>query len=154
MQRNKILLIMMITMLILLFTYTAVSKLADLAEFERQLSNQLIPKWSVSLLLWLLPLSELTVVLMLISKSYRLAGLRVYSMMMLAFSIYMGLVVLNVFDRVPCSCGGVLRNMDFATHFIFNLTFLFVSVLSIKLHKSLRMDSTRSEDIKTSPGSV
>jgi putative oxidoreductase len=141
MKNNQFLLSIMITSLILLFTYTAVSKLHDLADFERQLRNQVIPKWSVKPLLWLLPLVELAVVAMLLSKPFRLAGLWASCFLMFVFSIYMGLVVLNVFDRVPCSCGGVLRNMGFTTHFIFNLTFLFFSIASVRIQNSLDADS-------------
>ncbi|MCE7044463.1 MauE/DoxX family redox-associated membrane protein [Dyadobacter sp. CY312] len=140
-KKNQLLLSLMVTMLILLFTYTAVSKLHDLADFERQLCNQVIPKWSVKPMLWLLPLVELVVVAMLLSKPFRLTGLWVSCVLMFVFSIYMGLVVLNVFDRVPCNCGGVLNEMKFTTHFIFNLTFLFFSIASVRIQKSLNADS-------------
>ena len=140
MKNNQLLLSIMITMLILLFTYTAVSKLHDLPDFERQLRNQVLPMWSVKPLLWLLPVTELVVVTMLLSKPFRLAGLWASCVLMFVFSIYMGLVVLNVFDRVPCSCGGVLRNMGFTTHFIFNLTYLFFSIASVKIQKTLNAD--------------
>jgi putative oxidoreductase len=141
MKNSQLLLSIMITMLILLFAYTAVSKLYDLADFERQLRNQVLPRWSVTPLLWFLPAMELVVVAMLLSKPFRLAGLWASCALMFVFSIYMGLVVLNVFDRIPCSCGGVLKNMGFTTHLIFNLTFLFFSIASLRIHESLNADS-------------
>ena len=137
MRKQQMLLNIMITLLILLFTYTAVSKLADLSEFEKQLRNQVIPIWSVGILLWLLPVTELVVAAMLMSGKYRVSGLSVSVVLMLVFSIYMGLATFHVFDRRPCSCGGVLRSMGFTTHFIFNLTFLFFSIASLRLQKSL-----------------
>jgi len=124
-------------MLIMLFFYTATSKLSDIGEFRRQLSNQSVPDWSVAILLWLIPLSEILVCLLLIAAASRTAGLYGSALLMLIFTGYMGLVLLNVFDRVPCSCGGVLRSMDFHTHFIFNAVFLVLSISAIILQRKL-----------------
>lgn len=141
MKTNRILLSSLITMLVLLFTYTAVAKMHDPVEFERQLNNQVIPQWSVLPLLWLLPLTELIVVAMLLSARFRLAGLWLCCILMFVFTLYMGLVVVNVFDRVPCSCGGVLRSMGFTTHFIFNLTFFIFSIVALLIQKSMMASS-------------
>ena len=127
-------------LLIVLFMYTAVSKAIDHEEFRKQLANQEIPIWTVPTLQWLLPLSELLVVLLLLLPSTRLSGLYASAVLMLVFTGYMGLVVLNVFDRVPCSCGGVLKSMGFTTHFFFNLFFLILSLVAIKLQRKNRIE--------------
>ena len=127
-------------LLIVLFMYTAVSKAIDHEEFRKQLANQEIPIWTVPTLQWLLPLSELLVVLLLLLPSTRLSGLYASAVLMLVFTGYMGLVVLNVFDRVPCSCGGVLKSMGFTTHFFFNLFFLILSLAAIKLQRKNRIE--------------
>ena len=127
-------------LLIVLFMYTAVSKVIDHEEFRKQLANQEIPIWTVPTLQWLLPLSELLVVFLLILPSTRLSGLYSSAILMFVFTGYMGLVVLNVFDRVPCSCGGVLKSMGFTTHFFFNLFFLILSLVAIKLQRRIRIE--------------
>ncbi len=118
--------------LILLFVYTAAVKWADLKVFERELANQAIPVWSVPWLLWLIPLSETLVVILLFVPSSRVWGLYGSALLMSFFTGYMGLVLLNVFERVPCSCGGVLKSMDFPVHFFFNLFFLSLTLLAIR----------------------
>ena len=130
-------------MLIILFFYTATSKLLDIVEFRRQLSNQSVPDWSVGILLWLIPLTEIIVSLLLIADASRTAGLYGSALLMLIFTGYMGLVLLNVFDRVPCSCGGVLRSMSFQFHFIFNAFFLVLSISAIILQRKL--DTAQSQ---------
>jgi hypothetical protein len=50
---------------------------------------------------------------------------------MAAFTGYVGLILVNYFGRVPCSCGGVLKIMGWKTHFVFNLFFLLLTVTGI-----------------------
>ena len=126
------------TLLIILFFYTASSKLLDMEEFKRQLANQTLPKWSVSTLLWIIPISEILVSVLLITESTRRIGLYLSAFLMLIFTAYMGLVLLNVFDRVPCSCGGVIKYMHFSTHFLFNLFFLALSLIGLYISKNQR----------------
>jgi putative oxidoreductase len=119
--------------LILLLFYTAVAKLSNLNRFESELGNQVLPSWSIPLLVWLIPATELVVVLLLLLPRLLLRGLQGAALLMTVFTMYMGLVLLNVFDRVPCSCGGVLKSMGFEVHFIFNLFFLLLSLTGIWL---------------------
>ena len=133
-QRKSIIDIVTV-MLIILFFYTAITKLIDINEFRRQLSNQPLPVWSIGILLWLIPICEILVSLLLVAGPSRTAGLYGSALLMLIFTGYMGLVLLNVFERVPCRCGGVIGNMSFEVHFIFNAFFLMLSTSALKLHK-------------------
>ncbi|TKT86002.1 MauE/DoxX family redox-associated membrane protein [Dyadobacter frigoris] len=119
--------------LIILFFYTAASKLVNTEEFHRQLANQTLPVWSISWLLWLIPITELVVSLLLITEKTRRVGFYGSAILMLLFTGYIGLVLLNVFDRVPCSCSSVIRHMGFPAHFLFNLFFLTLSIVGIYL---------------------
>lgn len=122
--------------LILLFFYTATAKFSNPGRFESELSNQAVPPWSVPVFVWLIPAAELTMVFLLVTPRFRLHGLYGSTTLMLVFTMYMGLVLLNVFERVPCSCGGVLKNMGFKVHFVFNLFFLLLSMAGVWLLKS------------------
>jgi putative oxidoreductase len=122
-------------MLIVLFLYTALSKLLDLGQFQTQLANQNIPKWSAGPLAWGIVMSEMMSVLLLATEKYRRWGLYGSALLMLIFSTYMGLVLLDFFDRVPCSCGGVLSSMHFGAHLLFNLFFLAIAILAILLSR-------------------
>ncbi len=122
--------------LILLFCYTAIAKLMDVEEFRRQLANQTLPTWSKGILLWFIPGSELFLSILLAIPATRLPGLYGSAILMTLFTGYIGLVVIRFFDRVPCSCGGVLRAMSFETHLVFNLFFLILSIGGIYMFHS------------------
>jgi putative oxidoreductase len=122
--------------LILLFCYTAIAKLMDADEFRRQLNNQEVPGWSKATLVWLIPGSELMVSFLLLIPTTRIIGLYGSAALMTLFTAYMALVVFGYFDRVPCSCGGVLRSMSFPVHLVFNLFFLSLSIAAIYIFHS------------------
>ena len=122
--------------LIFLFCYTAISKLMDIEEFHRQLTNQELPQWTISILVWLIPGSELVVSFLLLKPSTRLMGFYGAALLMSLFTGYIALVVFGSFERVPCSCGGVLRSMSFPVHLIFNLFFLALSIGGIYMFHS------------------
>lgn len=136
-KKNKVIAIIT-AMLMTLFFYTAISKLLDMEEFLRQLTNQALPGWSVVPLLWLIPISELFTTVLLLIPITQKVGLYASAVLMTLFTVYMGLVLLNVFTRVPCSCGGVLRSLDFKTHFLFNLLFLVIAMVGIYMIKTDR----------------
>lgn len=121
-------------LLILLFCYTAIAKLMDIQEFTRQLNNQILPKWSKPALVWLIPGSELLLSILLAFPLTRMIGLWGSALLMTLFTVYMGLVYAGYFDRVPCNCGGVLQNMGFGVHLIFNTFFLVLSIVGVYMY--------------------
>jgi len=129
---------MITAVLTILFFYTAVTKLLDMEEFRRQLANQTLPRWSVGPLFWLIPISELLVSVLLVVSSTRTIGFYCSAILMLVFTGYVGLVLLNVFGRVPCSCSNLIRNMGFKAHFFFNLFFLTLSIIGIYMFNTQR----------------
>lgn len=116
-------------LLIILFTYTAVAKLSDLASFEGQMLNQPLPSWINRALIGGVPALEIAIVLLLIFKRTQRYGLMASAILMSAFTIYVGAVVFHFFGRVPCSCGGVLKSMSWEVHLIFNLAFTVMAVI-------------------------
>lgn len=124
--------------LVMLFFYTAAAKLLDMDEFHSQLVNQALPGWSIAALLWLIPISELVVSLLLLAGPTLRIGLYASALLMLLFTGYVGLVLLNIFDRVPCSCSNLIRNMGFKAHFIFNLFFLSLTAVGIYMSEIQR----------------
>lgn len=121
-------------LLILLFCYTAIAKLMDIEEFRRQLNNQVLPRWSKAPLVWLIPGSELLLSVLLALPLTRKMGLWGSALLMSLFTGYMGLVYTGYFDKVPCNCGGVLQNMGFGVHLLFNSFFLVLSIVGIYMY--------------------
>lgn len=112
---------------VLLFTYTTVSKLVIYDTFVGQLSKSpFLEKYAVAVG-WLIPASELIIALLLVIKRTRLIGLFASFALMLAFSIYI-YMMLHYSHYVPCSCGGVLAQMSWEQHLLFNIV---VSLLAL-----------------------
>lgn len=114
-------------LLILLFVYAAITKLSDYTSFRQQIVRS--PYISFfSDLAWSLPTAELITALLLAFKPLRLAGLLASFFLMLVFTLYVGIILLGG-HHLPCSCGGVLKNMTWKQHLLFNTFFLLLSAL-------------------------
>jgi putative oxidoreductase len=122
-------------LLILLWVYAAVSKLADLSRFRGQMLRQPLPLWLQDTLVYVLPFLELCAALLLARAASQRAGLTISAILLLLFTGYIGLALLGVFDRVPCSCGGILEHMSWGAHFMFNLFYLALTTISIYLQQ-------------------
>lgn len=120
-----------IFLLILLFVYTAMSKLFDFEQFKGQMYNQALPHALATVLIWTLPGIEIIAALLLLFEQTRLAGLYLSTVLMILFTGYIALVLLGYYGRVPCSCGGVIKSLGWKNHLFFNLFFLLLSILGI-----------------------
>lgn len=125
-------------LLILLFAYAAVSKLADLHAFRGQLHNQPIPKTIADVLLIAIPLTEIAAIALLSVNRTVQKGLILSFVLLSVFTLYIGLALTHFWSRMPCSCGGVLSQMGWGTHFIFNLFFLILCGLALYLPEPKR----------------
>lgn len=118
-------------LLIILFVYAAISKLLTFSEFRQQLYNQTFPHWLANILLYLLPATEIATAALLSFKRSLVTGLLGSCILLAAFTGYISLVMLHYWDRVPCSCGGILNHMSWTTHLIFNWFFLILNLIAI-----------------------
>jgi putative oxidoreductase len=124
-------------LLVLLWIYTAISKLSNLSEFERQLSKQNFNHPLQITLRWLIPFSEILAVLLLIFSKTRAMGMLLSLLLMVAFTGYIGLALLGLYEKRPCSCGGVISIMTWNQHFLFNLFFLTIAFIGIWCERKL-----------------
>lgn len=125
-------------LLILLWAYTAISKLTNFSEFERELANQTFNHITAQILLWTIPSVELITAFLLLFTKTRFTGLLLSFILMFLFTGYIALVLAGYYDHVPCSCGGVLKQLGWQAHFWFNLFFLSISALGIILERRLK----------------
>ena len=129
---------MLISLLIMLFIYAALSKLLTFADFRQQLYNQNFSHGFAASLTYFLPVAEIITAGLLSFKRTLLTGLLISAILLIAFTGYISLVMLPYWDRVPCSCGGILSHMSWTAHLIFNWVFLILNLLAIHLHLSER----------------
>ena len=111
------------SLLILLFAYTAVSKILDNSSFRRVLNESPLIHNGAGILAWLLPATELLIVLLLFLPRYRLWGLWVSLGMLTVFTGYL-FYMLFFASHLPCSCGGVLSSLSWKEHLVFNVVFM------------------------------
>lgn len=133
MKRN-ILVEIISALLILLFVYTATSKLYDLSSFRQVLKTSPRIGFAGGFLAWAIPLTEIGVSALLYFAATRLNGLYASFILMVLFTAYIGYIALFEPDK-PCTCGGVLQSMSWTQHFIFNIFFSLLSIWGIKLLK-------------------
>ena len=114
-------------LLITLFTYAGISKLLVSHVFEQQLfQSPVIPQQIVPYLTYFLPGFEILLAASLIADQFIKFSLLIAFMVMLFFSLYLiGLIIF--FTKVPCACGGILGDMGYPTHIIFNMIFTFLT---------------------------
>lgn len=123
---------------ILLFVYASASKWLDFENFRVQLAQSPLLSAYAG---WVAPaviIVELLIVLLLCFKTTRLAGLYFSHFLMVAFTVYIYLI-LNYSDFIPCSCGGILEDLGWTEHLVFNIAFVVLAILAIILeekHKS------------------
>jgi putative oxidoreductase len=131
--------VFVINYLIILWLYAALSKLFDFIHFQKQMGVQVFPQFVSTVLVWLLPALELTTAGILIFANNKKTGLSASLILITIFTAYIILIVLHVFDRVPCSCGGLFEKMGWRLHLAFNLLTLLLNLACLKYyHKERR----------------
>lgn len=122
-------------LLVLLWAYAASSKLLDYPLSLHQMHNQVFPVWAADLLAAAVPLTEICTAVLLLLPLFRRAGLWLSALLLGSFTLYIVLVKLLVFGRVPCSCGGIISGFSWTQHLIFNLFFLALSILGLWFYR-------------------
>lgn len=118
------------SLLIVLFSYAASSKLMVHHTFEQQLSKSPFLHAYAGIIMWAIPAIELIITGLLLFKRTRLMGFYASFFLMFLFTGYIYAMLNYSFD-IPCSCGGVLSQMSWHQHLIFNIFFIILALLGI-----------------------
>lgn len=118
---------------ILLFSYAAASKLFDMNKFEVQMKLQPFNDALVPFLMWAIPISLITIVLLLLVPRYRITGLKLATVLMTIFTFYIFLATLGYFKDPPCTCAGVIGDLTWGQHLWFNMAFWVLGLLAVLL---------------------
>ena len=138
---------------ILLFVYAGFSKLLDYETFTVQLAQSPLLSAYAGMIAPAVIGIELVLALLLIPKNTRLIGLYASLFLMVAFTIYIYLI-LNFSDFVPCSCGGIIEKMNWTEHMIFNIAFVILALIAIVLSEKEKHTPKRTVLLKTSLPSI
>lgn len=117
-------------LLIFLFTYTGISKLIDHEGFLSSILQSSIIRNHAIILSWFIPALELLIAAMLLSEKYRKPGLLISLALMIIFTLYITYMILFV-PHLPCSCGGVLKELSWSNHILFNSVFILLIITAL-----------------------
>lgn len=124
---------------IILFLYTGISKLMDYSVFKEQLADSPILSWASKPVALLLPWFEFAIVLLLIFPRWRLKGLYASFILMTLFTAYI-IILFSISTEMPCSCGGIMEQLSWQQHLIFNGAFILVIWWAVYLQKKEKRD--------------
>ena len=117
---------------ILLFLYTALSKIYEHKSFQIILSKSpLIGNFS-KVISYILPIAEIIVSLCLLMPMTRSKGLWGSLFLMCVFTIYIAYMIIYS-PKLPCSCGGVLKKLNWTQHLLFNIFFTLLNIFALWL---------------------
>lgn len=136
-NKQEVIITIITSLVILLFMYTAISKLLDYNKFVFQMRLTPIPFiWQVAPVLGIvLPILELALTTLIFFDRTRLIGFWTSLVLMFLFEGYifwMKLVEYQTGVKLPCTCGGIISKMSWTTHFIFNAVFIVLMIIAIK----------------------
>ncbi|MAU14133.1 MauE/DoxX family redox-associated membrane protein [Flagellimonas sp.] len=117
---------------VVLFIYAATSKLWDFGQFKVQLGQSPVLTAYADGVAWMVPGVEYLLALLLLFNRSRLAAFYGSLALMVMFTTYI-VMVLQFSDYIPCSCGGVLEDLGWTEHIVFNLFFVAMAIIGIIL---------------------
>lgn len=125
-----------------LYTYTAAMKLLDFPVYRINMRRQYFFEPLKEWLVWGVPIAELLIAVVLV-LSYLTASPKLMRASLIgnfaligSFTIYTGLAASGIFGYVPCSCGGILEDMGWWVHFLFNLVLTLIAAIGVRLYRS------------------
>jgi len=121
-------------LLILLFVYTAVSKFINFDNFRKFVVTQTpLLRPVAGAMAIVIHAAELLASCLLIIPRFRKLGLYTSFILMAIFTGYV-VYALYFAPKVPCACGGIIREMSWRQHLIFNSAFTIAAFIAIRLH--------------------
>jgi hypothetical protein len=104
----------------------------DFTQFYNDLLNSPVfgNKHLVRFVSAFVPIIELGIAGLLISAKYKEFAMYLVSGLMLVFSLYI-IWIMEFSADIPCSCGGIINNLTWQEHLLFNSGFLLLGILGI-----------------------
>jgi len=143
-MRKQIVIEILASLSVFLFLYASGSKWIAFKTFVDDMNNQPFSNQFTPWLVWAIPLTEVSIVLLLAFEKTRLIGFGISLALMLVFTSYSVAVLLHAFKFVPCSCGGIIKNLTWPQNLLLNLLFVVVSVAGILLTGNRSADLVKS----------
>jgi uncharacterized membrane protein YphA (DoxX/SURF4 family) len=119
---------------VLLFLYSAIMKLRNLDAFSTNMYQIPLLRPFANMLAVALPVIEILIALILIIPATRRVGILLATSLLGIFSIYI-IYIFYTMDDLPCSCGGIIQQMSWKAHLIFNLILCLLGTSCLVMQK-------------------
>lgn len=119
---------------ILLFLYTALSKLSEISVFRLVLRSSPLIAGYANIISISIPASEILISVLLFIPGTRRWGLYASFVLMLVFTFYLAYMITST-PELPCSCGGAISKMSWKQHLLFNIAFTLLALAGIWLNR-------------------
>ncbi|MDB5086742.1 MAG: hypothetical protein JWR09_736 [Mucilaginibacter sp.] len=118
-----------------LFLYAAYAKIIDHDRFLTGLSNVQIVSAIAVYISWFVPIAEIIISFLLLIPQTAKLGLYGFIGLMTIFIGYI-ISVLLWEKYLPCHCGGAIEKLSWTQHIWFNLAFIIIAIIALRLSKS------------------
>lgn len=122
---------------ILLFVYTATSKLLAHQTFIINLEKSPLVGSASSFLSWAVPTIEIVISILLFVPRFRKTGLLFSFSLMTLFTAYIGYMLITS-SHLPCSCGGVISKLSWQQHLWLNIFLTLLAATAMYLNNRLK----------------
>lgn len=131
---------------ILIFVYAALSKLLDFEKFRLEIGKSPLLTEYATVIAWGVPSIEILISFLLLFKKTKKFAMFMALSLMVSFTAYL-LLVLHFIDYIPCSCGGILEKLGWNEHLVFNMTFIFLAIISIYMNNQFTDNNKNSKNL-------
>ena len=116
--------------LFFLFVYASLNKLLAFDYYLYDLKRSpLLGSYALSVAI-AIPITEILVAILLLIDKTRNYGLIGSFILMILFTLYV-IYVLGFTTERPCTCGGIIRELSWPQHLLFNIILLALTVLAL-----------------------
>ena len=119
-----------------MFLYTAITKWVDYTMTREQMALMPLMTPIAHIVVWLLPATEIAIMLLIFLPQTRKRALYVATMLMIMFTLYI-IYMMLFYPKLPCSCGGFLTELSWPGHLVFNGVFIMLGILAIRMYKQI-----------------
>ena len=147
-NRREVYLMILCAVFILFWLYSAGFKLYNFDAFKQEMHSQVFSNGISNLLSYIIPAFEIMIAALLVYSTTRLLGMTLSFLLMLMFTTYVGLALMDVYRFMPCNCIGLLgENASWGANFILNLFIAIVAAVGLILtfkHRERRKKKDRN----------
>jgi hypothetical protein len=99
----------------------------DIAAFRMTIAWSPLLNKNSRLLSWAIPFLELGISGLLFIPYFKPYGFLLSAIILASFTLYIAYMLIFI-PELPCSCGGIIQQMNWTQHLIFNLFFFLLSL--------------------------